>query len=98
MMFKRIIILFVFASSALAQTHKIEGFVYDSSTEIPLSFASIRIEGTTSGTAANIDGFFSLKLKPGRYKLIFSFIGYKSDSLSIESPTENKIEIGLDPQ
>lgn len=87
-----------FSTAVSAQTSKLEGYIFDKSTGDPLSFASIRIDGTTSGTAANIDGLFYLRLKKGDYKLIFSFIGYKTDTLSIKIPTNYKIKIGLVPQ
>ncbi|MGB5894272.1 MAG: DUF5686 family protein, partial [Ignavibacteriaceae bacterium] len=97
-MLKTIVSFFLFSIIIYSQTHTIEGFVFDVETSEPLSYANVRIDGTTSGTSANINGRFSLKLKSGSYRLVFSFIGYKSDTLSIIIPTNEKIKIGLIPQ
>ena len=61
----------------------VNGFVFDSKTNLPLSFANIRIAESTLGTAANKDGHFNLKLYSGRYELIASYIGFISDTIQI---------------
>jgi hypothetical protein len=95
----KIILLFLLLGSiSFSQIQKTEGFVYDTGTGIPLSYANIRISGTTSGTSTNIDGEFNLELKPGSYSLIFSYVGYKSDTSLIEVPLNKKIEISLVPR
>lgn len=63
----------------------VNGWVVESKTNLPLSFSNIRVAESTLGTAANKDGHFTLKLKRGSYKLIASYIGYISDSISIEA-------------
>jgi hypothetical protein len=49
-----------------------------------MSYANIRVMNTTLGTAANTEGYFKLKLKPGEYNLITSYIGYYSDTISVK--------------
>ena len=44
----------------------------------PLPFANVLIKGTTNGTSTDIDGKYILKLKPGTYTVVFSFLGYKT--------------------
>ena len=66
-----------------AQQYSIRGKVWDSKTSAPLSFANIRVAGTTRGTATNSEGEYELKLTPGNYTLIASYIGYYSDTLSV---------------
>lgn len=51
----------------------------------PLAFANIRAEGTTLGTSANGIGEYELKLSPGTYILIASYIGYISDTVSVNA-------------
>jgi hypothetical protein len=97
-MLKTIVSFFFFAAIIYAQTHTIEGLVFDFETGEPLSYANVRIDETTSGTSANRNGRFTLKLKSGKCRLIFSFIGYKADTLSLIIPSSQKIEIGLEPQ
>ncbi len=66
----------------------IRGKVTDSATGQPLSFANIRIIETLTGTAANIDGGFELKVLKGSYKIIASYIGYYSDTLIINTNSQ----------
>lgn len=71
-------------SIGFAQQHTIKGKVCDAITETPLSFANIRIAGTTLGTSANLNGEFELKTNDQNAKLIASYIGYYSDSASVK--------------
>lgn len=63
---------------------EVNGKVVDAKTKLPLSFSNIRVAESTLGTAANKDGQFNLKLKPGNYNLIASYIGYVSDTINIQ--------------
>jgi hypothetical protein len=74
----------VFSVGALAQQYKIEGIVTDRETDRSLSFTNIRVTGTTTGTAANLEGKFELKLKAGSYVLVASYIGYYSDTIIVD--------------
>ena len=65
---------FLFFSSAIAQNYEISGLVRDKATSKPLGYSSIRIAGTTKGTATNYDGKFILKLNSGSYSLIISYV------------------------
>lgn len=80
-----------------SQQFTLTGKVTDKPTSSPLSFASIRINGTTSGTTTNHEGNFELRLKPGNYKLIATFIGYKSDTIAVNLYSNKKIIFTLEP-
>ncbi|NOX66332.1 MAG: carboxypeptidase-like regulatory domain-containing protein [Chlorobi bacterium] len=78
------IIFFVFLQLALyGQGYTITGTITDRENKRPLSFANIRVDSSNIGTSANIDGTYVLKLKKGNYKLIASYIGYKSDTINL---------------
>ena len=85
------------SSNSFAQQFKLTGRVTDKPTSSALSFASVRISGTTAGTTTNYEGNFELRLKPGSYKLIATFIGYKSDTLSVNLNSDKKISFALEP-
>ncbi|HET9429909.1 MAG TPA: carboxypeptidase-like regulatory domain-containing protein [Chitinophagaceae bacterium] len=61
----------------------VSGSVLDSSTREPLSAASVFCQNTTLGTTTNKEGIFSLSLKSGGYDLIFTFTGYKTQTIRI---------------
>ncbi len=90
---KQIIIVLVFLCtiSTYPQQFFIHGKVEDKSTGEPLSYGNIRVMNSTLGTAANKEGKYELKLDKGTYKLIASFIGYISDTLTVvlNSPENN---------
>ncbi len=59
--------------------HIISGKVLEQDTGEPLSFATIILEGTTSGTITNVDGFFTLLDVPDTLlKLVISYLGYET--------------------
>ncbi|MFA3783595.1 DUF5686 family protein [Melioribacteraceae bacterium 4301-Me] len=87
-----------FNSGQSANLYEITGAIKDKLTGYSLPYASIRIDNTTYGTASNNEGQFILKLKEGSYKLIFSYIGYKTDTLSIYLTENEHLDIKLEPQ
>lgn len=68
--------------SFFSDSHKqgeIVGVVFDNETNNePLLFATVAIKNTTASTTTELDGSFSMNLKPGTYTLVFSFVGYKT--------------------
>lgn len=92
-----LLILLISNYSIYSQLLTIRGNVKDKLSKEKLSYANIRIQGTTLGTAANLEGSFELKLSPGNYTLITSFIGYKSDTLYINLTQNKYLNIFLEP-
>lgn len=79
-----IISIFLLYTGLSAQEYKVEGTIYNKAASGELSYANIRVSGTTRGVSANIEGKYQLSLPPGRYTLIASFIGFMSDTVNIE--------------
>jgi hypothetical protein len=79
--------LFLFiANLAIAQS-TVRGYVYDSETGQPLSFATVGIENTTLGGLTDANGFYSIAgLSKANYTLVVSFTGYE--------PLKETFEIG----
>lgn len=55
---------------------QITGFVTNKKGEA-LPFASIYVQGTSTGTTTNVEGDYSLELENGTYRLVFQYVGYK---------------------
>jgi outer membrane receptor for ferrienterochelin and colicin len=53
--------------------------------EIPLSGANVYWLDTSVGTVTDFDGHFELPYKPEYKKMVISFVGYKTDTLTIAS-------------
>ncbi|MEP6747267.1 MAG: carboxypeptidase-like regulatory domain-containing protein [Bacteroidota bacterium] len=59
------------------------GKIIDSSTNAPLTGASVFCQNTTLGTTSKADGEFSLTLPNGGYDLIISYTGYETQVIRI---------------
>lgn len=79
-----IFLMLLFSYQIYPQPFTIKGKIIDSETERPLSFANIRVMGSTYGTSANFNGEYEMRLSAGIHNLITSFIGYNSDTIKIQ--------------
>ncbi len=73
----------------------ITGKIIDSQTKETLSFTSIAVPNSTTGTMSNALGEFELTLKEDQTEIQVSYIGYSDKVISIEEKTE--YTIALDP-
>ena len=65
-------------------TGKIRGFVQEASTDLPIPYAAVRIEGTQWVTTTNSDGLFILNDIPaGEHSLRVQFIGHKDQTQKV---------------
>jgi hypothetical protein len=80
-----------FSSAGLAQTGSIEGTALDKKSNETLIGVTVIIEGTTIGTATDIEGHFVIpNVKPGKYKLKASYISYSPEIIENIVVTEGK--------
>ena len=86
---------------ALSQSATINGKVIDKTTNEPVPYAAVVIQGTTNGKLTDFDGLFSFdKLESGLYNLECSATGYKKSIVfEIEVTTDRpaNVEIRLEP-
>jgi len=89
-----LVITLLFASFAFGQTGIIEGTVKDASANnSPMIFATVTIKETKQSiTTGYRGGYFFKDLKPGKYTLVYNFLGYESISKEIEVK-ENKVVV-----
>ncbi|MBP1675715.1 MAG: TonB-dependent Receptor Plug Domain protein [Bacteroidetes bacterium] len=80
-LFLGLLLAFVCSTQLYAQTRTITGVVVGED-EQPIIGATIKVEGTTTGTITDIDGKFSLTA-PANGKLTISYIGYISQTLAV---------------
>ncbi|MCE5252553.1 DUF5686 and carboxypeptidase regulatory-like domain-containing protein [bacterium] len=77
----------------------IHGVVTDSATGETLPVAHLRVEGTRKGTITNTAGFYTIELDSLPTVIHISYIGYKSQTLTItdRSPEEQNIALVPSP-
>jgi hypothetical protein len=79
------ILLSLFCQTLFAQYGGIRGFVYNKENDEPVPFANIVIDGTTTGTVANNEGYYILSnLDAGTYKVVVSFVGFKTYTTTVK--------------
>ena len=92
---KKIKLLFVtllgFVSFAL-QAQQVSGIVLDEN-DNPIPGVNVIVEGTAIGTTTDFDGNFSITANQGD-NIIFSFIGYSSQTISADGQT---MSVNLSP-
>ncbi len=65
------------------QKYTISGYLRDAETNEVLIGATVRIAGTNKGIFSNAYGFYSLTLPEGNYTFQFSYIGYQTNSVTV---------------
>lgn len=87
-----------FTSLGLAQnTGSIAGKLIDKEyNNEPLAFGNVLIKGTTTGTTSDFDGLYGFdNLSPGTYVLVFSFVGYETQEISVEVVAGKVTEVNV---
>lgn len=88
------LLLILVSNRSYAQSLILKGKIVDSK-GIPVPFASVYEKNTTSGTSANSDGEFQLKLKPGKHSMIFKAIGFSQESRELDLKSDQFISVIL---
>ncbi|OFX85658.1 MAG: hypothetical protein A2W99_06255 [Bacteroidetes bacterium GWF2_33_16] len=81
-----------------AQITKIRGTVKDSITSEPLPFVNISFKNSSIGTVTNTDGVFFFETRTPTDSIIISFVGYQTQSRSIQKNIYQEFQVLLSPQ
>ena len=85
-------------TASFAQTRVVEGTVVDADDKTALPGVNVVVSGTSKGTATDGEGKFRIELAATENSLIFSFIGYKSQTVDVSTRTSLTVELGSDAQ
>lgn len=92
-----LIILLIFNALQLnaQQRYSVSGTVRDAATRELLTGVNVQVRETQTGTSTDMDGRYELRLSPGEYTLVFSFIGNQTleKSLTIDKNTRLDVEL-----
>jgi len=97
----KIILLFIILPfNLLAQSGVIKGVVFNSTSNQPIEFATVAIEGTTLGMQTNETGNYEFKNLPtGLYNLVVSYVGFKKKSvleIQVSNAKPAIVDVALD--
>jgi TonB-linked SusC/RagA family outer membrane protein len=87
----------ILSTAAFAQqSYTLSGKVKDATGGVP--GVSVMLEGTTFGTATDINGDYKLNLNvmPGNYKLVVSFIGYTTVYKTLDLGNQSVFQLDFD--
>lgn len=80
-----------------AQTHAVTGKVTGKDDGLPIPGVSVSVSGTNTGTQTSVDGTYSLTAADGA-KLIFTFIGYTPQTLTVNGKVLNVLMVSSSQQ
>ena len=90
--------LLLLAITNIYSQNKIHGIVTDANTNEKLEFVNIYFPELEKGTTTDENGKFIVEnLSSGNYNILFSMVGYKTQSLLITIPSNDEIKINLVP-
>ncbi len=85
--------LVAFSTNLFAQDIKITGTVTDAQYGDPLIGVSVLVPGSSIGTVTDLDGRYSLTVRPTDKQLSFSYTGYTSLLVEINGRTEINVRL-----
>ncbi|MBR0174398.1 MAG: SusC/RagA family TonB-linked outer membrane protein, partial [Bacteroidales bacterium] len=88
------LIMALFPLMMAAQSHVVRGVVTDD--EGPLIGASVMIKGTSTGTATDVDGNYSITVPSANAVLEFSCLGYRAEERPVGKSTTINIRLNVD--
>lgn len=90
------VLLLVWGVSHARQTEpNVRGSVMLSPEDESAVGASIVVKGTNIGTITDLEGNFSLQLDEGRYTLLISSIGYRSEEVDLRVPSREALNLRI---
>lgn len=81
--------------TALAQS-TLKGTISDAASGQPIPGANVLVEGTTNGTATDIDGNFTLTNVKSGDRIVVSFIGYTNQTIVYNGQTSLNVSLAED--
>jgi TonB-linked SusC/RagA family outer membrane protein len=78
-----------------AQSREVSGTVISGEDDLPLPGVSVLVKGTTRGAVTDIDGNYNISLQASDQTIIFSFVGFNSQEVTVNN--QSTIDITLNP-
>lgn len=90
-------LLLVTLAVAQEGEHTVSGTVVDTE-DAPLPGVNVSVEGTSTGTVTDEDGEYTLAVPDDSGVLVFSYVGYETQEISIDGQSEVDVVLGLDTE
>ena len=100
-MLKRILgafaLMLLLCTTIAAQNVAVSGIVTDSNNE-PLIGVSVYVKGTTVGVITDVDGKYSVQVSGSQAVLVYSYVGYLSQEITVGSQRTINVTLQDDTQ
>jgi len=91
-----IILLFISAIPMSAQKYALSGYMKDKSNGEGLIGATAYIQELKTGVVTNSYGFYSLSVPKGKYNVVFSYMGFQSQTQTIDFSKSQHLNVMMD--
>jgi hypothetical protein len=91
--------LLLTAGFSFAQQGTLTGKVKDKKTQEPIIGAVVFITGSGTAASTDIDGAYSLKIQPGLYKIVVSYVSYKQatyDNIKVTAGQTTTVDFDIE--
>ncbi|MEM8601550.1 MAG: carboxypeptidase-like regulatory domain-containing protein, partial [Bacteroidota bacterium] len=88
-------LLVLLCAAGVAHAQVVRGVVTDAATAAPLPGATVLLDGTDRGTAADRDGRYLLEVRAGTVTLVFSATGYAQERRSVDIAAGATVQLNV---
>ena len=81
-----------------AQNVAVSGRILDGNTDNALIGTTVMVEGTINGDVADVSGDFSIEVSKLPINLVFSFIGYESQTITVANASPITVRMIMDAE
>ena len=89
---------FLWSTALFAQERTVSGKVTSAEDDLGVPGVNVLVKGTTLGTITDVDGNYRLTLSPDAETLIFSFVGYETQEVSIGNQSVVDVSLQVDTE
>ena len=93
-----LVLMFLCSSYIQSQNIEVKGVVKSTSDNESLPGVSILVKSTSNGTMSGLDGDYTLHNVPQDAILVFSYLGYKTQEISVKGRTTIDVKLADDSQ
>ncbi|MBS2210351.1 TonB-dependent receptor [Carboxylicivirga mesophila] len=90
------VLLCCFIGQAQSKQYTLSGYITDAGSGEKLINANVYEAEQLRGTVSNVYGFYSLTLPAGQYTIIYSYVGFKAITKTVNLTSDMQLNVNLD--
>jgi TonB-linked SusC/RagA family outer membrane protein len=85
--------LLLLGIQTMAQSNEVSGKITDAGDGTPITGATVNVKGTNVATSTDINGRYTIKVPAGNTTLVYSFIGYLKQEVTIQNQSTINVKL-----